>query len=83
MICSGAMPVSLLLLIFSPPTSSHPWAYTCPGRGSPAAISIAGQMTAWKRRMSLPTRWMSAGHVAANFVAPEDGGSSPRPTAVA
>ncbi len=29
--------------------------------------------------MSLPTRWMSAGHVDANLVAPDDGGSSPRP----
>ncbi len=43
MIWLGAMPVSLLLLIFSPPTSSQPCANTLPGSGSPAAISIAGQ----------------------------------------
>ena len=53
---SGAMPVSLDLLIFSPPTSSQPCAKTCAGNGSPAARSIAGQYTAWKRKMSLPTR---------------------------
>ena len=28
---------------------------------TPAAISIAGQMTAWKRVMSFPTMWRSAG----------------------
>jgi len=54
-ICSGAMPVSLDFDIFSPPTSSQPWPKTRLGTGSPAAISIAGQITAWKRAMSLPT----------------------------
>ena len=63
MIWLGAIPVSLDLLIFSPPTSSQPWANTLRGNGSPAAISIAGQITAWNRRMSLPTRWTSAGQV--------------------
>ena len=66
MICVGAMPVSLDLLIFSPPTSSQPCANTLRGNGSPAAISIAGQITAWNRRMSLPTRCTSAGQVGAN-----------------
>jgi hypothetical protein len=37
------------LLIFSPPTSSQPWAWTVRGRGRPAASRIAGQVTAWKR----------------------------------
>ena len=31
------------------------------GTSSPAAISIAGQMTAWNLRMSLPIRWTVAG----------------------
>ncbi len=77
-IWSGAMPVSLDLLIFSPPTSSQPCANTFFGSGSPAAISMAGQMTAWKRRMSLPTKWMSAGQVRSYF-----SGSAPYPAAVA
>ena len=29
------------------------------GTSIPAAISIAGQMTAWNLRMSLPIRWTS------------------------
>ena len=66
MIVLGAMPVSLVLLIFSPPTSSQPLANTLRGGSRPAAISIAGQMTAWNRRMSLPTRWTSAGQSRAN-----------------
>lgn len=61
------MPVRLDLLIFSPPTSSQPLAAIRPGSGRPFAISMAGQMTAWKRRMSLPTRWTSAGNVDSNF----------------
>ena len=65
-ICCGAMPVSFDLDIFSPPTSSQPWPKTCCGTGSPAAISMAGQMTAWKRAMSLPTRWV-AGQRRSNF----------------
>ena len=31
------------------------------GTSRPAAISIAGQMTAWNLRMSLPIRWTVAG----------------------
>jgi hypothetical protein len=54
-ICCGAIPVSFDFDIFSPPTSSQPWPNTCFGGWSPAAISIAGQITAWKRAMSLPT----------------------------
>ena len=57
MISVGAMPVSFDFDIFSPPTSSQPCAKTPRGTSTPAAISIAGQMTAWKRRMSLPTTW--------------------------
>ena len=59
MICSGAMPVSFDLDIFSPPTSSQPWPNTCFGTSSPAAMSMAGQITAWKRAMSLPTSWVA------------------------
>ena len=40
----------------------NPWPKTCRGSGSFAAISIAGQMTAWNRVMSLPMTWRSAGH---------------------
>ena len=54
-ISDGAMPVSFDFDIFSPPTSSQPWPKTRFGTGSPAAMSIAGQMTAWNRAMSLPT----------------------------
>ena len=74
---SGEIPVSLLLLIFSPPTSSHPCANTFFGNGNPAAISMAGQYTAWKRRMSLPTKCTSAGQIESNFCS-----SSPYPMAV-
>ena len=31
------------------------------GSSTSAAISIAGQITAWNLRMSLPIRWKSAG----------------------
>ena len=61
MICDGAMPVSFDFDIFSPPTSSQPWANTLRGGSRPAAISMAGQYTAWNRRMSLPTRLTSGG----------------------
>ena len=33
---------------------------------SPAAMSSAGQYTQWKRRMSLPIRWWTAGHQRSN-----------------
>ncbi|MNW56252.1 hypothetical protein D3C74_339600 [compost metagenome] len=82
MIWLGAMPVSFDLLIFSPPTRSQPCANTVLGRGRPAAMSIAGQITAWKRRMSLPTRCTLAGHVAANLACCS-GSSLSSPTAVA
>ena len=65
------MPLALLLLIFCPPTSNQPCANTWCGTGWPAAISIAGQMTAWKRAMSLPTMWMSAGQRRSNFSSSE------------
>ncbi len=61
------MPVRFDFDIFSPPTISQPLAAILPGSGRPCAISIAGQITAWKRRMSLPTRWTSAGKVSSNF----------------
>ena len=72
------MPVRFDLDIFSPPTISQPLAAILPGSGRPFAISIAGQITAWKRRMSLPTRCTSAGKVSSNR-----SWSAPKPTAVA
>jgi hypothetical protein len=74
----GWIAVARDLLIFCPPTCSQPWAKTCRGTSTPAAISIAGQITAWKRRMSFPTRCTSAGQVRANIC-----GSVPKPAAVA
>ena len=65
-ISSGRMPLALDLLIFWPPTRIQPCANTWCGTGWPAAISIAGQITAWNRAMSLPTRWMLAGHTSSN-----------------
>ena len=44
-----------------PPNFSHPWPYTFPGKGRSNAISIAGQIIEWKRTISLPTKWTSAG----------------------
>ena len=67
MTSSGAMALPRDLLIFSPwPVSSFltmrkPWAKTCSGRASPIAMSMAGQMTQWKRMMSLPTTCICAG----------------------
>ena len=49
------------LLIFSPSTVHQPFEVTRFGTGNPAAIRNAGQYTAWKRRMSLPTKCASAG----------------------
>jgi hypothetical protein len=74
------MPVSLDFDIFSPPTSSQPCPKTRRGTGSPAAISIAGQMTAWNRAMSLPTSWY-AGQRRRNS-ASASGVSTPYPTAL-
>ena len=51
-----------VLDIFSPPTSSHPWTMKCAGGSMPAARHIAGHQTQWKRMMSLPIRWWTAGH---------------------
>ena len=55
------MPLPLDLDIFSPLVSRKPWPNTVWVTGSPAAISIAGQMTQWKRVMSLPTKWYCIG----------------------
>ncbi len=61
MTSDGAMALPRDLLIFSPwPVSSlrtikKPCAKTCSGMASFMAMSIAGQMTQWKRMMSLPT----------------------------
>ena len=79
----GAIPVSLDLLIFSPPTNNQPCANTFFGIATFAAINIAGQITAWNRRISFPTKCTSAGQVFANFLPPSESGSSPSPTAVA
>ena len=51
---SGFTTFPVVLLIFSPPTSSHPPTAQPFGGSSPADISIAGQYTQWKRMMSLP-----------------------------
>ncbi len=42
--------------IFSPFTVRWPWTGMRSGRFSPVAQSIAGQKTAWKRRMSFPMK---------------------------
>ena len=63
----GAMALPRLLDIFSPlPVSSFftmrkPCAKTWPGTSKPAAMSMAGQITQWKRMMSLPTMCACAG----------------------
>ena len=44
----------------------------------PADISIAGQYTQWKRMISLPMRWCTAGHHVSNRSS-----SVPKPIAVA
>ena len=54
------LPIDLLMR--SPLKYTQPWPKTCFGSGRPALISIAGQITQWKRVMSLPTMWRSAGH---------------------
>ena len=36
------------------------------GGSIPAAMHIAGHHTQWKRMMSLPIRWCTAGHSEAN-----------------
>ena len=50
-----------------------PCAKTRLGSGSPALSSMPGQYTAWKRRMSLPTRCTSAGQPRAASSAPSGG----------
>ena len=47
------------------------------GTGSPADISMAGQKTAWNRRMSLDIMWTSAGQIDRNLSS-----STPNPVAV-
>ena len=46
---------------FAPPILMKPWAHTLFAGGTPAASSMAGQYTQWKRVMSLPMMWRSAG----------------------
>ncbi len=53
------LPRDLLILLSS--RSHQPWARMVVGRGRPMAMRKAGQYTAWKRRMSLPTSWRSGG----------------------
>ena len=57
------------LLIRWPPSVRKPWPNTWRGSGSSALISIAGQITAWKRVMSLPMTCRSAGHHRSNICA--------------
>ena len=45
--------------IFSPFTVRWPWTGIRSGRLRPVAQSIAGQKTAWNRRMSLPMKCSS------------------------
>ena len=66
------------LLMRSPLKNTQPWPKTCPGSGSFALMSIAGQITQWNRVMSLPTMWRLAGHRDWNCA-----WSQPRPTAAA
>ncbi len=71
------MPVAFVFDIFRPPTVRNPWAHTCVGGSTSPAISMAGQYTAWNRRMSFPMRWTFAGHTLANRSS-----SEPYPAAV-
>ena len=71
------MPVPLLFDIFSPPCVTKPWPKTLRGTSRPAAISSAGQMTAWNRVMSLPITWRSHGHTRSKKAS-----SAPKPGAV-
>ena len=66
--CSSADPFNVM----------KPWPKTARGSATPALISMAGQMTAWKRVMSLPMTCRSAGHHRSNIAR-----SLPRPTAEA
>ena len=52
----------IVLLMRSPLKYTQPWPNTCFGSATPALISIAGQITQWKRVMSLPTTCRLAGH---------------------
>ena len=47
--------------ILPPSSRSHPCPYTFFGIGSPSDMSIAGHIIEWKRTISLPTKWTSAG----------------------
>lgn len=44
-----------------PSSTSQPWPNTCLGRGRPSACKMMGHVMVWKRMISLPIRWMSAG----------------------
>ena len=50
------------LEIFCSSNKRYPWTKICCGTSYPAAMSIAGQYTQWKRRMSFPIRWCTWGH---------------------
>ena len=64
----GSTIVPSVLLIRWPFNVMNPWPKTCRGSGSSAAISIAGQITAWNRVMSLPMTCRSAGHHFSNML---------------
>ncbi len=57
----GSITLPSDLLIFSPSTTHQPLEVTRFGGAIPADIRNAGQYTAWKRMMSLPTKCASAG----------------------
>ena len=67
---STTLPSDLLIFSTTPESSflmyTKPWPNTFSALGSSAANSIAGQRAQWKRVMSLPMKWMSAGHYFSN-----------------
>ena len=58
---NGSTTLPVVLLIFSPPLSTYPWIISRRGSSRPAAISSAGQITAWNFRMSLAMSCRSGG----------------------
>src|ERR1043166_3836761 len=55
-----------VLLSLAPDHCTYPCAHTAAGGGGPAASSIAGQITQWKRVIPLPMTCRSAGHRRSN-----------------
>src|ERR1044072_5013708 len=53
-----------------------PWTQTWRGASRPALHNIAGQKIEWKRTMSLPMMWRSAGHQRADDAGAGSGGEA-------